>query len=616
MLDSVPAPQKPIHRRTILVSLATALIVGGGVFVSPSITPAAEAAEVCTAWNEPVGGSVGSTQGKIQQSLKDLGLYTGIVDGVWGSLSRSGIQQAVARWQGYQGRTDGSLVGTGVATCAAIQNFGKSLGYYGGPVDGILGPNSWTGFYNALESKKVKPAATSVSISPAVATVAVGSSVTLKATVLPSGADQSVTWLVDKTNATVSGGVVTGKSVGQVVVTAKTGNSKSATATVNVVAVPTPTTACQWALPAKATQQKIQQALADHKLYSGVIDGDWGELSISAIQQALNKWQSYSGSTSGKNPGSDTCSKVRDFATQQGGYAGSVTKLDNSVWDRFWWGLELKKPAATSVVISSSGVAVGMGGSVTVKAVVAPAAASQYVSWSINTQAYATVASGWTASGGMVTGVTPGTATITVRTINGKTATVPVVVTKALCTTAASCAQYIKNDKKHFDFMYYPLYIEADFTEMAGTGKLTSCGTTVAVNPQLMILLVNTAVTYDWKIGMGSMRRNYECGGFSHQYGTAIDLNELTKIATGAKGNIGGEMAYANSTIKAFLSDLNAVAKSMGIKFGVGQVSGNSKYGWPNINGRDYSQWNGRLTADPAHHIHLEVCRTISGACK
>jgi len=79
------------------------------------------------------------------------------VDGAWGPLSRGAIQKAVAKWQGYKGRTDGSLAGNGVGTCKAVQNFARYYGNYKGPVDGIPGANTWNGFRDALKSKIPSP---------------------------------------------------------------------------------------------------------------------------------------------------------------------------------------------------------------------------------------------------------------------------------------------------------------------------------------------------------------------------------------------------------------------------------------------------------------------------
>jgi len=87
-----------------------------------------------------------------------------------------------------------------------------------------------------VEDTPVAPS--SVTVSPATETVVEGATTTLSATVLPSGASQTVTWLssspsIATVNATT--GVVTGVAPGQAVIMAKAG-LKQGTATVTVTA--------------------------------------------------------------------------------------------------------------------------------------------------------------------------------------------------------------------------------------------------------------------------------------------------------------------------------------------------------------------------------------------
>lgn len=82
----------------------------------------------------------------IQRSLKARGRYSGPVDGVFGKASYMGIQLTI-RNVGYVGPIDGNIQGTG---CRLIQTYARKYGGYTGPVDGILGPNSWAGFARGL----------------------------------------------------------------------------------------------------------------------------------------------------------------------------------------------------------------------------------------------------------------------------------------------------------------------------------------------------------------------------------------------------------------------------------------------------------------------------------
>ena len=80
---------------------------------------------------------------------------------------------------------------------------------------------------------------TSVTLNKTSASLKVGETVTLSATVKPDDAtDKSVTWsTADATIATVSDGLVTAKKLGTAIITAKAGD-KTATCTITVVATP------------------------------------------------------------------------------------------------------------------------------------------------------------------------------------------------------------------------------------------------------------------------------------------------------------------------------------------------------------------------------------------
>lgn len=84
-------------------------------------------------------------------------------------------------------------------------------------------------------------AVTSVSLDKSTATIAVGKTVTLTATISPSNAsNKTITWSTNNSSvATVSNGTVTGQSSGTVTITATSNNGKSASCTVTVQAAGT-----------------------------------------------------------------------------------------------------------------------------------------------------------------------------------------------------------------------------------------------------------------------------------------------------------------------------------------------------------------------------------------
>jgi hypothetical protein len=132
--------------RPLIGLVAVVTTLAGGIAISGALATDAAAAvpNYPCVWYTPAA----SIQKNIQQGLTDRGLYNGMVDGDWGPLSRSAIQKAIARWEGYTGRTDGVYAGTD--TCVYVQRFARDFGKYAGPVDGELGPHSWNGFMEGI----------------------------------------------------------------------------------------------------------------------------------------------------------------------------------------------------------------------------------------------------------------------------------------------------------------------------------------------------------------------------------------------------------------------------------------------------------------------------------
>jgi len=152
----VPNATKKIHSlfRHLSRSLLCWTALLACVVVSLPGTAEAQASKLCTSWKGPDA----VMRRKIQQSLKEHGLYSSEIDGSWETRTTAAIQKALAKWQGYNGRTDGSFAGDGVSTCKGVQMFAKTHGGYNGPIDGIPGPGTWSCFLKALEKLPKTPA--------------------------------------------------------------------------------------------------------------------------------------------------------------------------------------------------------------------------------------------------------------------------------------------------------------------------------------------------------------------------------------------------------------------------------------------------------------------------
>jgi len=200
---------------TMMIALGT--IIGMSTIAA---APTAHAADMPACWYSPTK----EVQKNIQQQLAKLGLYTGNIDGKWGTLSIKAIQQAVYNWGGYTGPIDGA---PGQNTCTNVQKFAGTRGDYPGVQDGKLGENTWKGFLTAIKTPPVS--VTSVKInSPGTLVMRGGVSITLTATVSPSAAWQkAVTWSTSNAAAaTVTNGVITARGTGFAVITVTTKDGK------------------------------------------------------------------------------------------------------------------------------------------------------------------------------------------------------------------------------------------------------------------------------------------------------------------------------------------------------------------------------------------------------
>ena len=256
-------------------------------------------------------------------------------------------------------------------------------------------------------SVKGKPVAvTSVTLNPTTASITVGATAVLTATVAPENAtDKNVTWKsLDESVATVTGGAVYAKKVGKTTITATAGG-KSATCVVTVtapIAVTSVTlnkttltltiggsdTLIATVLPNDATNKAVTWTSSDTAIAT-VTDG--------AVYAKSAGTATITATADGK---SATCT-----VTVEAGTAPTVP--------------------VSSVSLNKTTMSLTVGGTDTLIATVLPEnATSKAVSWSSSNTSVATVSSG------TVTARAKGEATIT-ATVGGKSATCKVTVTEA-----------------------------------------------------------------------------------------------------------------------------------------------------------------------------------------
>lgn len=117
----------------------------GGVESSPTYASSSGIPRTTTE-EDGITGSVFNI--RLQLWAKLYGGYTGPLDGVMGENSWKGVQTNLSREYGYIGPIDGD---PGVNTWKAFQRWGARYGY-GGPIDGYPGVNTWRACAKALNT--------------------------------------------------------------------------------------------------------------------------------------------------------------------------------------------------------------------------------------------------------------------------------------------------------------------------------------------------------------------------------------------------------------------------------------------------------------------------------
>lgn len=118
---------------------------GGGVESSPTGASSSGIPKTDTE-SDGITGSIFNK--RLQLWAKLYGGYTGPIDGVMGVNSFKGVQTNLAREYGYGGSIDGV---PGINTWKAVQRWAARYGY-SGPIDGYPGPNTWRAVAKALNT--------------------------------------------------------------------------------------------------------------------------------------------------------------------------------------------------------------------------------------------------------------------------------------------------------------------------------------------------------------------------------------------------------------------------------------------------------------------------------
>ena len=244
-----------------------------------------------------------------------------------------------------------------------------------------------------------------VTLSEKTATIDVGETVSLTATVTPgNAANKSVTWTSSNTDvATVSDGVVTGKSAGTATITASTGNGKTASCTVTVS---TPEV-----LPSSITLSEQTVAIEVGKtvsLTATVEPGNATNKSVTWTSSNTGVATVSDGVVTGKSAGTATITA----STGNGKTASCTVTVTDSV------------VIAESVSLNKHSLNLEKGETEQLQATIKPDnVTDNFVVWSSADVSVATVD-----QNGNVEAVNDGTVAITVSTANGKKATCSVTV--------------------------------------------------------------------------------------------------------------------------------------------------------------------------------------------
>ena len=353
------------------------------------------------------GGTVSTTGGSSSAGIGSA--YQGscgnvVIEG--GTVNTKGGSHASGIGSGQKGSCGNITITKGIThvTATAGSQCPNSIGE---GVDGTCGTVTIGGIVGAVNQtvydSSVGVIVTGVSLSQTSATLEVGETLKLTATIAPANAtNKGVTWSSSNTAVTtVAGGVVTAKAVGTATIKVTTDNGqKTATCTVTVGVPVTGVSLSQ-------TEAKLQ----------------FGEtLALTATVTPANAtikrvtWSSSDEAVATVNENGVVTAKTEGTATITATTADGAKKATCTV--------TVTPVLVTGVSLSQTSAAIKVGETLKLTATFVPAnATNKGVTWSSSNETIATVADG------VVTGKTAGMAAITVTTVDGKkTATCKVSV--------------------------------------------------------------------------------------------------------------------------------------------------------------------------------------------
>lgn len=244
---------------------------------------------------------------------------------------------------------------------------------------------------------------------PKSASMYIGDTLQLNATVIPSTAAVGATWTSSKTAIAVvsQSGLLTGLKAGKTTITYKTRCGRAATCTVTVKV------------------RKVSSVRVTSNTNT-LVSGDTLQLTAMVLPaNATNKAVKWS--TSNKKVATVNASG-RITGLRVGTATITATAADGSKKKFAYKVKVVKRVIATGIVLSPASLTLDIGKTQTLTAKISPSnVTDQSIAWSSDNTAVATVS-----SSGVVTAVSAGSATITAKTSNGKTATCAVTSTPAV----------------------------------------------------------------------------------------------------------------------------------------------------------------------------------------